>query len=140
MTSLYNFAMPFIRYAVGDFAIAADGPCGCGRTLPRLAEIIGRARNIFVFPDGTQHSPWKFRGAFKGLLSATQIQIVQTQRDVIELRYIPDGDMPPDQDAIAKAGREKIHRDITVRAVAVADIPRSASGKIEDCISLVGAA
>src|SRR6185436_9202776 len=65
LTSFYNFAMPLIRYAVGDLAVAAHGPCPCGRTLPRLATILGRQRNIFTFPDGSQHSPWKWRPAFR---------------------------------------------------------------------------
>ncbi len=36
ITSLDNFAMPFIRYRVGDMGVLDPGPCGCGRGLPLL--------------------------------------------------------------------------------------------------------
>ena len=56
-TSFYNFATPFIRYDTGDYGIGAAEPCDCGRTLPLLERIIGRARNIFRFSDGTSALP-----------------------------------------------------------------------------------
>ena len=57
VTRLYNYAMPFIRYELGDFAVAGTGPCACGRTLPVIARIKGRARNAFVFRDGSRMWP-----------------------------------------------------------------------------------
>ena len=51
VTALYNFAMPLLRYATGDFAELAysaetDGRCACGRTLPALKRVFGRAQNL----------------------------------------------------------------------------------------------
>src|SRR6185295_14515719 len=44
LTTLQNFAMPLIRYDIGDFA--EPGPaCPCGRALPVLTRIVGRVRN-----------------------------------------------------------------------------------------------
>ena len=57
VTGLYNYAMPFIRYEVGDIAVAGTGPCACGRTLPIIRRIEGRTRNVFVFRDGTRFWP-----------------------------------------------------------------------------------
>ena len=51
VTSLHNFAMPFIRYDTGDFA-TAGAPCDCGRSLPVLAQIDGRARKGTPVPLG----------------------------------------------------------------------------------------
>lgn len=44
VTDLENFCMPFLRYEVGDAAIAVDerAPCPCGRSLPRIGRIEGR--------------------------------------------------------------------------------------------------
>jgi phenylacetate-CoA ligase len=138
ITSLYNYAMPFIRYAIGDLAIAADGPCRCGRTLPRLTEIVGRVRSVFTFPDGSQRSPTQWRRAFRELVGAGQMQFVQTAPDEIELRYVPTG-AQPDPMLVEERGRKAIHPAVRVRAIAVREIPRAASGKMEDCISLVTA-
>ncbi len=62
VTALYNFAMPLLRYATGDFAELAypgetDGRCACGRTLPALKRVFGRARNFFHAPDTTLQQP-----------------------------------------------------------------------------------
>jgi phenylacetate-coenzyme A ligase PaaK-like adenylate-forming protein len=138
LTSLYNYAMPFIRYAIGDYAVAAEGPCACGRTLPRLASIAGRSRNVFTFADGSQRAPWNWRTVLLKRFRARELQIVQTALDVIELRYVPlEGIAPPDAAWIAALGKEMIHPAVTMKAVAVEQIPRAPSGKIEDCISLV---
>jgi phenylacetate-CoA ligase len=52
-TSLYNFAMPIIRYDTGDYAVAEDNfgrfagrHCACGKRLLRLSSILGRRRNL----------------------------------------------------------------------------------------------
>lgn len=50
VTNLNNFAMPLIRYEVGDLAdeIVYE-KCKCGRTLPRIINILGRENeNIFL--------------------------------------------------------------------------------------------
>src|SRR5690606_36464707 len=58
ITSLFNYATPFIRYRLGDRAVAGDGePCPCGRTLPVIARILGCARNMLVMPDGSRRWP-----------------------------------------------------------------------------------
>jgi len=48
LTSLYNFATPFIRYEVGDYATSADGVSPSGRAFTRLQRIEGRQRNALV--------------------------------------------------------------------------------------------
>ena len=52
ITVLHNLAMPLIRYEIGDYA-AFGGECTCGRGLPVLERIVGRARNMLRLPDGT---------------------------------------------------------------------------------------
>jgi phenylacetate-CoA ligase len=138
LTSFYNFAMPFIRYDLGDLAVAAPGACRCGSTLPRLEAILGRQRNVFTFADGSQYSPWKWRAIFKEHLPRTQVQLVQTAPDRIELRYVPrDGMVEPDSAAIEKIGRDLINPLVKVVVLPVAEIARHPSGKIEDCVSYV---
>ena len=138
LTSFYNFAMPFIRYDIGDLAIAAHGPCPCGRTLPRLTTVLGRQRNVFTFADGSQYAPYQWRSLFYQDVHAKQSQLVQTAVDAIELRYVPrDGAPIPDPEKVEEIGRKRIHPTVTVRAIAVAGMARDPSGKIQDCISLV---
>lgn len=53
VTGLTNFAMPLLRYDADDLAIAADGPCSCGRTLPSFGDIVGRYTPLASAPEGT---------------------------------------------------------------------------------------
>ena len=54
VTELHNYAMPFIRYKLGDLATSMekDEKCKCGRGLPLIGEIVGRALDTVVTPTG----------------------------------------------------------------------------------------
>jgi len=54
VTELNNCAMPFIRYRIGDMAtyISEEEKCECGRSLPLIGKIIGRALDTAVTPEG----------------------------------------------------------------------------------------
>jgi phenylacetate-coenzyme A ligase PaaK-like adenylate-forming protein len=132
--------MPFIRYEIGDFAIAGPRRIKCAVKLPALTQIMGRYRNAFTLRDGRVISPRVAVDELRKHISFAQYQIVQTAYDVIEVRYVP---LDPSHPAPADAGglqmcvRASIDASFNVRAVAVDAIPRSASGKFEDYLSLV---
>jgi len=56
-TTLHKFALPLIRYRIGDLSIMSNEVCDCGRTHPRIMRIMGRTddmliiRGINVFPS-----------------------------------------------------------------------------------------
>lgn len=52
LTGLHSFAMPLIRYDVGDYAEWGEA-CDCGITLPVIARIWGRERSFIRLPDGS---------------------------------------------------------------------------------------
>lgn len=138
VTPFYNFAMPFIRYELGDYAIAANEPCGCGRTLPVLDRIMGRTRNVFRFADGTQVWPVLFSRDLQSFVPNHQFQVVQLTRETVEFRYVPQAtDQNNDLPGLTAYLKARLHKDITVSLMPVNHIPRSAGGKFEDCMSLV---
>ncbi len=53
-TSLYNRAMPLLRYDTGDDILLYrhPAPCPCGRTFPVVKGILGRSEDIVVTPGG----------------------------------------------------------------------------------------
>jgi len=77
VTTLENRLMPLVRWEIGDFAVAREGPCACGRTLPLIGRVIGRAINLFRRPDGTLYSPWTLHEVVRELPEIREIQIVQ---------------------------------------------------------------
>jgi phenylacetate-CoA ligase len=61
LTSLTNFAMPFVRYRIGDQAslLAESRPCACGRSFPALGAVIGRQDESLTLPSGRRLRPWQ---------------------------------------------------------------------------------
>jgi phenylacetate-CoA ligase len=57
VTSLYNEAMPLIRYKVGDRGRLSPEGCTCGLPYPVLTDLQARSNDCFVLANGnTQHS------------------------------------------------------------------------------------
>lgn len=52
LTSLVNRAMSLVRYQTGDRVTLSTEPCPCGRTLPVISAIEGRARPLIRGADG----------------------------------------------------------------------------------------
>ena len=51
VTSLHSYAMPLLRYEIGDMAELGEA-CDCGITLPVIARIRGRIRDVVILPNG----------------------------------------------------------------------------------------
>lgn len=113
ITPLYNTAQPLIRYEQGDLAIPGK-PCGCGRTLKVIERVVGRARHLFRFPDGSTVAPLVPDSA-KPLIGARHWQLAQTGPLQIEVRYVP---VTPgyrgDETTAAEIVRSHTHRDAVV--------------------------
>jgi phenylacetate-CoA ligase len=142
VTGLYNYVMPFIRYEIGDIAVAGSESCPCGRTLPIIKQIEGRRRNMFVFRDGTRFWP---RSAMIRPMHAfvpfRRYQLVQLDHETIEFRYMTDGSgREPDVSALNAYARQTIHPSITLRVVAVDQFTAGPSGKVQEFVSNLAAA
>jgi phenylacetate-CoA ligase len=142
VTGLYNYVMPFIRYQLGDIAVAGGAPCGCGRTLPTIARIDGRTRNAFVFRDGTRMWP---RAAMikpmRAFVPFRAFQLIQLDHERIELQYTSDGSSrKPDLGGLNAYARQIFHPSVELSAVEVASFAPAPSGKFEQFISRVAPA
>ncbi|HET9715357.1 MAG TPA: hypothetical protein VFP60_04145 [Pseudolabrys sp.] len=137
VTSLYNYAMPFIRYEIGDYATVGPAKVKCPVRLPTLSRVLGRYRNTFTLKDGRVIYPYVAIGRFREFISFQQVQVVQTDYDSLEVRYVPLENTEADVLGLQTYLREAIDPAFNVRAVAVDEIGRSAGGKFEDFLSLV---
>ncbi len=59
LTTLNSYAMPFIRYRIGDSASILPYMCQCGSPFPLLGVIEGRNDEAFIMSDGTRIPAWK---------------------------------------------------------------------------------
>lgn len=138
VTDLHNFAMPLIRYDIGDYA-EVGAPCRCGRGLPVLRRIVGRARNMLVAADGRRYWPtFGQRSFFEIAPGLRQHQFVQTAPDFVEARLVVSGVLTDSQSQALRALIEsKLPAGMRVGIVQVESLARGAGGKYEDFVSEV---
>lgn len=135
LTTLHNFAMPLIRYRIGDYAEVGEA-CTCGRGLPVLKRIHGRQRNMITLPDGSQHWP-SFPGSlWASVAPVEQFQLVQRRLNEIEANYVMLRTLN-EQEAtqIVALLQERLGHPFHIRLHRVPAIERSAPHKLEDFIS-----
>ena len=92
VTSLWNWAMPFIRYRLGDSGVLSDEVCGCGRTLPLMKVIEGRIDDFIVLPSGNVLPPTALVPLFFKTQEIEQFRIIQNRKDLLEVEIMPNKD------------------------------------------------
>ena len=134
ITDLHNFATPLIRYDNGDYAEAGTA-CPCGRGLPTLKRIAGRERNMLLLPDGRR---WPAIGNYRvrEIAPIRQYQIIQRNRETIEVRLVSDTPLTDGQETRLK---EVIHESLEFPfqlqfVYFPGNIPRGPGGKLEEFI------
>jgi phenylacetate-CoA ligase len=139
ITDLSNFAMPLIRYQVGDMGVLSNRRCPCGRGLPLLESIEGREADYVVTAAGQMISGISLTENFAVLVpGVAQIQIVQEAVDRFLFRIVRDAAWSPASDAkIAELVRERFGSTTRARCEFVDVIPHEPSGKYRFCISHV---
>lgn len=91
-TSLYNMAMPLIRYEVGDLIEPHPDPfeCPCGRKLPLIKAIHGRHEDVIITPEGRFiASIYIALNLVKGFFFG---QFIQEKKDRLQVNLIKDLD------------------------------------------------
>lgn len=137
VTPLHNFAMPLIRYEIGDYAEVGD-PCSCGRGLPVLRRILGRRQNMLVMPSGEERWPLLSSSDIAGLMARApvrQYQFVQKSLAEIELRLVVARPLDAgEEEALRDWVREKFGHPFAVHLVYSDEFPLTAAGKFEDFV------
>jgi len=92
ITNLHNYAMPFIRYDIGDVGALSDEVCPCGRGLPLLARLAGRTTDFIVLPRGDRISGMALAFRFLASENVEHFQVLQESRDKVTVRVVLTGD------------------------------------------------
>ncbi len=130
LTSLHNFAMPLIRYAIGDYA-EVGAACPCGRGLPVLTRILGRRRNRVALPDG--RATWPNIGElWAAIPDVEQIQLVQLGADEVEVRFARQQALSPlEEQAVSGRIHQALGHPFRLTFAGQKAIPRQPNGKYE---------
>ena len=140
ITQLNNYAMPFIRYRIGDIGRLSDEACPCGNQLPVLAELLGRSTATFQTRTGTLIHAGYFTQQFYNVIGLEQFQLIQETLKHCVLKVVVNTQWT---EAARRYMVQKIQgalgADVIVTVRLVEEIPLPASGKREFTISKVGA-
>ena len=133
-TGLFRRLQPMIRYRIGDLAAWSPRPCPCGRSMPVLAEVVGRVEDVLVGPDGRRVT--RFHGVFYEIPGLVEAQIVQRSPTRFEVRVVTtDAFGPPGRDLIVARMVERLGSAAAIEVVPVVDIARTQAGKFQAVVS-----
>jgi phenylacetate-CoA ligase len=135
VTDFFNKATPLIRYRLGDFATLSDIPCSCGRSLPLIESVHGRAYDILVMPSGKKMHPESVIYVFEQIQKDTnafkQFQVIQHSENDIEAKIITNNNWSEViSERLLKELKLYIDQSAHFRITLVESISREKSGKI----------
>ncbi|GAK56884.1 CapK related-protein [Candidatus Vecturithrix granuli] len=136
VTNLHSYAMPFIRYSVGDRGILSDKMCSCGRNLPLMMAIEGRSVDFIVLENGKRISPYLLTCAIEDIPGIVRYQIIQEAAKQITVNFIKgDGFSPETLRKIQTQCQGVVGKDVEIKPVVVESLVHDKSGKFRVVIS-----
>ena len=132
-TSLWNPAMPLVRYRTGDLiraprALTPEERERLTLGLAPFGGVIGRDAEILIAPDGARLTGMDH--IHRGVDHVVRIQIVHERPAQVQIRVIPDaGFAERDRAALMANARLKIPASMQVELRVVEELERTARGK-----------
>jgi phenylacetate-CoA ligase len=140
-TSLFNYAMPFIRYDTGDLGIVSRRKCPCGRPFPLLEELQGRSNDYLITPEGktisgrlVTHIFSHFTKKYEGIV---QYQVVQESIQNLLIYMVVNDNFDYEKTKIIKNLFKERSNDWQVEFKFVEEIKTTEAGKHRFTINLV---
>ncbi|MBI5410261.1 MAG: phenylacetate--CoA ligase family protein [Nitrospirae bacterium] len=138
VTNLHSYAMPFIRYKIGDIGALSDRTCPCGVETPLMRTVEGRDEDFIILKDGRLISPMMVTGTLDYVPGIRQFRVVQESMDVVTaLLAKGDGFAPETVDKAKESLREIFGSGIEIRCSAVEELPGENNGKVRAVLSKV---
>ena len=143
-TSLFNFAMPLIRYKIGDVGITSSNQCSCGNNLPLMDLVEGRRDSFLMLPNNRIVSPFAINleaSTFKYFSEIDQYHIRQKTIDQLEV-YLKVSDSSIDRQLIAEEFEAALRKmlkiqgtDVRIRTNFVENLEFTSGGKLSSVSS-----
>jgi phenylacetate-CoA ligase len=136
-TSLYNYAMPFLRYDTGDIAEIKPNtekekcPCGRGLSIP-FAGIQGRTDDILMKNDGTLVPAANIYTGMQKFDKILQFKIVQNEDLSIDLYLVVKSDIDSEYEKQIIDSVQRRVGDVKINIALVDEIERNRkTGKVK---------
>ncbi len=130
VTPLHNYAMPLLRYQVGDEAEVGP-PCSCGRGLPSLTRIVGRLQDYVTLRSGEKKRVHTGHYRISAIRAVREFQLVQTSLETIELRLVVSRALNEEENKVLEEVMKKSFGGyLKWTIVFVESLPRTSAGKL----------
>lgn len=129
-TGFNNYAMPFIRYDVGDIAVWSNKPCACGRKYPLLQAVEGRENEYLVSNNGDLIPMISI--PYSSLMkNIKQFQFYQDTKGKVSLKLIPLPMFTQSDATRLLSSLKRELKDIEVKIEYTDSIPKTGRGKFK---------
>lgn len=138
VTNLHSYAMPIIRYELGDVCTPAESLCPCGNQLPLMSVVEGRIDDMVKTPSGKVISPNSITNVMEAVDGIGQFRIIQEEKNLMVVKIVAGPGFS--QDTPLKAQdllRELVGDDMRIEVRMVSEISKEHTGKIRAVISKV---
>jgi phenylacetate-CoA ligase len=137
LTNFSNRVQPLIRYEISDEFRVLDGPCACGSAYLKVADVLGRADDVFHYAGGLVVHPLAFRSVLGKEPSVLEFQVRQTEVGAVVVVVTESGLQTA---ALERSLTESLRRvglaEPAVQVRTADAIPRSEMGKLTRFVAL----
>ena len=132
-TALHSFAMPFIRYRLGDLVEVGGDENPGDVSVRTLSRIKGRIIDRFLLPGGRAVHPYAIANVLRDDEDwVRRFQIAQPERAGLHIKIVPYDRPDTDRlDEVARRIERKLDGAVSVRLEIVHDLPPMAGGKFQ---------
>ncbi|MDQ7782345.1 MAG: hypothetical protein RDU20_05690 [Desulfomonilaceae bacterium] len=135
VTSLYSFAMPFIRYNLNDLGMLKEAKCSCGSPLPLMAPPMGRETEVLRLPSGRIMPPLELLNLMSSFNKVDQFRFVQEATDLLRVELVMrEGRDPSTEETVRTKIRDYLKEPVRVEVVTKKD-PSVSSSKFRVIVS-----
>lgn len=140
ITHLENYVMPFVRYKIGDIGTLDEEQCRCGRGLPILKSLQGRANDILIAPSGKRVHSLSIVYIMKDIRNIRQFKVIQESKDKLIIKLVKESEsVNVDTEYIEQEIKQLMGFKVHTFFEFMKEIPKERSGKFKWIISHVKA-
>lgn len=134
VTELHSYAMPYVRYRVGDLMQLKPGRCQCGIESPLIENVQGRVSDLIATPSGRQVSSAIL--SYSMPRGVSQFRTYQREVGALEVMVVSATKMQVKElGGIKNKLAHKLGSDMQVTVKQVETIPVEPSGKFRHFVS-----
>ena len=136
VTDLLNYAMPLIRYEIGDRGIPVEENCSCGINLSSMRMSSGRTTDFIITPLGRKVSGASITAyVITNIEGLGRVQFYQKERGQVLVRIIRNDRFNDDTVGLLEERVKRFLDNIDMSVEFVENISLPESGKMQFCVN-----